>query len=130
MKEVEKRELLEQQRKIFEAGAQRADKRTGSFSFLTWPFFIAPLIASEEFLAATFKSAAAKEEDAKAAQAGAALQAAHDTPRKRAQKIKRPRGPPPRRRRMRHSSIRPTFLRSRMNTCPSRARPAAKLPPP
>ena len=60
-KEVEKRELIEEQRKIFEAGAQRADKRTGSFSFLTWSFFIAPLIACEEFIAATFKSAAAGE---------------------------------------------------------------------
>src|SRR3979490_386209 len=78
MNEVEKRELFEQQRKIFEAGAQRTDKRTGSFSFLTWPFFIAPLIAGEEFLAATFKSAAA--EDARAAQAGAAPQAANDDP--------------------------------------------------
>src|SRR3979411_1392685 len=78
MNEVEKRELFEQGRKIFEAGAQRADKRTGSFSFLTWPFFIAPLIAGEEFLAATFKSAAA--EDARAAQAGAAPQAANDDP--------------------------------------------------
>jgi len=53
MNEIEKRELIEQRRKIFEAGTQRADKRTGSFSFLTWPFFIAPLIAGEEFLAAT-----------------------------------------------------------------------------
>src|SRR3979411_65685 len=78
MNEVEKRELFEQGRKIFEAGAQRADKRTGSFSFLTWPFFIAPLIASEEFLAATFKSAATKEQDAKALQAGAAPRAAND----------------------------------------------------
>src|ERR1700736_4597615 len=78
MNEIEKRELFEQQRKIFEAGAQRADKRTGSFSFLTWPFFIAPLIAGEEFLAATFNSAAAEEEDARAAQAGAAPQAAND----------------------------------------------------
>src|SRR6185436_6144950 len=52
------------------------DKRTGSFSFLTWSFFIAPLIACEEFLASTFKSAAA--EDAKAAQLGAAPQAAND----------------------------------------------------
>ena len=60
MNAVEKRELFEQQQKIFEAGAQRADKRAGSFSFLTWPFFIAPLIASEEFLAATFNSAAAE----------------------------------------------------------------------
>ena len=80
MNEIEKRELFEQQQKIFEAGAQRADKRTGSFSFLTWSFFIAPLIACEEFLAATFKSAAAEEEDAKAAQAGAAPQAANDDP--------------------------------------------------
>src|ERR1700730_16409512 len=72
MNEIEKRELIEQRRKIFEAGTQRADKRTGSFSFLTWPFFIAPLIAGEEFLAATFKSAAAKEQDAKPLQAGAA----------------------------------------------------------
>src|SRR3981189_249630 len=80
MNEVEKRELFEQERKIFEAGAQRADKRTGSFSFLTWPFFIAPLIASEEFLAATFKSSAAEEEDAKAARAGAAPQAENDDP--------------------------------------------------
>src|SRR4030081_217449 len=78
--EIEKRELFEQQQMIFEAGAQRADKRTGSFSFLTWPFFIAPLIANEEFLAATFNSAAAEEEDAKAARAGAAPQAADDAP--------------------------------------------------
>src|SRR5437763_4066234 len=78
--EIEKRELIEQQRKIFEAGVQRADKRSGSFSFLTWSFFIAPLIACEEFLAAMFKSAAAEEEDAKTAQAGAAPQAANDHP--------------------------------------------------
>jgi cytoskeletal protein RodZ len=80
MNDVEKRGLFEQQQKIFEAGAQRADKRTGSFSFLTWSFFIAPLIACEEFLAAMFKSAAAVEEDAKTAQAGATLQAANDDP--------------------------------------------------
>jgi hypothetical protein len=80
MNKVEKRELFEQQRKVFEAGVQRADKRTGSFSFLTWPFFIAPLIAGEEFLAATFKSAAAENEDAKAVQAGVAPQAADDPP--------------------------------------------------
>src|SRR4030081_3770082 len=80
MNEVEKPELFEQERKSFEAGVQRADKRAGSFSFLTWPFFIAPLITSEEFLAAMFKSAAALEEDAKAAQAGAAPQAANDHP--------------------------------------------------
>ena len=79
MSEIEKRELFDQQRKIFEAGAQRVDKRAGSFSFLTWPFFIAPLIAGEEFLAATFNSAAA-EEDAKAALAGASQQAANDDP--------------------------------------------------
>src|SRR6266404_2784097 len=81
MKEIEKRELIEQDRKIFEAGVQRADKRSGSFSFLTWSFFIAPLIACEEFLAAMFKPAAAEEEDdAKAAQAGPAPQAAKDDP--------------------------------------------------
>src|SRR5882724_5365962 len=80
MNEIEKRELFEQQRKIFEAGTQRADKRTGSFSFLTWPFFIAPLIANEEFLAATFKTAAAENEDAKAVQAGAIPQAADYPP--------------------------------------------------
>src|SRR6266403_1474620 len=80
MNEVEKRELFEQHRKIFEAGVQRADKRPGSFSFLTWSFFIAPLIACEEFLAAMFKSAAAEEEDAKTAQADAAPQAANDHP--------------------------------------------------
>src|SRR6267378_2600790 len=79
MNDVEKRELFEQQRKIFEAGVQRADKRAGSFSFLIWSFFIAPLIACEEFLAAMFKSAAV-EEDAKTAQAGAAPQAANDHP--------------------------------------------------
>ena len=74
MNDVEKRELFEQERKIFEAGAQRVDRRTGSFSFLTWPFFIAlaPLIANEEFLAATFKSGAPEQEDAKVASAGAA----------------------------------------------------------
>jgi hypothetical protein len=44
----------------FEAGAQRTDKRTGSFSFLTWPFLIAPLIASKEFLLATLNPAAAE----------------------------------------------------------------------
>src|SRR4030088_2025319 len=76
---VEKRELFEQERKIFEAGAQRADKRASSFSFLTWPFFIAPLIACEEFLAAVFKSAAA-DEYAKSAQVGAAPQATNDHP--------------------------------------------------
>ncbi|HXL63149.1 MAG TPA: hypothetical protein VN959_21190 [Mycobacterium sp.] len=59
---------------------QRADKRSGSFSFLTWSFFIAPLIACEEFLAAMFKSAAAEEEGAKTAQAAAAPQAANDHP--------------------------------------------------
>src|SRR5712671_1564867 len=80
MNDIEKRGLFEQQQKIFEATAQRADKRTGSFSFLTWSFFIAPLIACEEFLAAMFKSAAAVEEDAKTAQAGATLQAANDHP--------------------------------------------------
>jgi hypothetical protein len=80
MREVEKRELIEQERKIFEAGVQRADKRSGSFSFLTWSFFIAPLIACEEFLAAPFKSAAAEEEDAKAARAGATPPAANDDP--------------------------------------------------
>src|SRR5258708_22802681 len=80
MNEIEKRELFEQQRKIFEAGVQRADKRSDSFSFLTWSFFIAPLIACEEFLAAIFKSAAAEEEDAKTAQAGAAPQGANDHP--------------------------------------------------
>jgi hypothetical protein len=80
MNDVEKRELFEQQQKIFEAGVQRADKRAGSFSFLTWSFFIAPMIACEEFLAAMFKSAAAVEEDAKTAQAGAAPQAANEHP--------------------------------------------------
>jgi len=82
MNDIEKRDLFEQERKIFEAGAQRVDKRTGSVSFLTWPFVtaIAGLIAGEEFLAATFKSASAEEGDAKAAQAGAALQAANDDP--------------------------------------------------
>ena len=40
--EVETRELFEQQVKNFEAGAQRTDKRTGSFSFLTWPLTTAP----------------------------------------------------------------------------------------
>src|SRR5260370_20680142 len=80
MNEIEKRELLEQQRKIFEAGAQRADKRTGSFNFLTWSFFLAPLMASDESLAATLKFAAAEEEYGKAAQAGAAAPAANDYP--------------------------------------------------
>src|SRR3954466_11066506 len=78
MTEVEKRELLEHQQKIFEAGAQRADKRTGSFSFLTWPFFIASLIAGEEFLAATLKAEAGQEEDGKATRTGVAMQAAYD----------------------------------------------------
>ena len=78
--EIEKRELTEQQQKILEAGAQRADKRTGSFSFLTWPFFIAPLIAGEEFLSATLKAAAGEEEDGKATQASAALQGINDEP--------------------------------------------------
>src|SRR3954468_13629835 len=80
MNEVEKHELFEQERKIFEAGVQRADKRSGSFNFLTWSFFIAPLIACEEFLVATFKSAAAEQEAAKTAQAGAASQAVNDDP--------------------------------------------------
>ena len=56
------------------------DKRAGSLSFLTWPFLIAPLIAGEEFLAAAFNPAAAKEQ-AKAALAGAAQHAANgDSP--------------------------------------------------
>jgi hypothetical protein len=80
MSKIEKRELIEQQCKILEAGAQRADKRTGSFSFLSWSFFIAPLIASKESLAAAGKSLAAAEEDAAAAQKGAALHAADDDP--------------------------------------------------
>src|SRR3981189_2525505 len=80
MNDVEKRELFEQKGKIFEAGGRRGDKRSGSFGFLTWSFFIAPLIACEEFLAAPFKSAAAEEEDAKAVRAGAAPQAANDHP--------------------------------------------------
>jgi hypothetical protein len=70
MSKTEKRELIEQRRKIFEAGAQRVDRRTGSFSFLTWSFFLAPLIAVEAFLSSTFGSAAGEEEDAKAVQAG------------------------------------------------------------
>src|SRR3954463_138755 len=78
MTEVEKRELLEHQQKIFEAGAQRADKRTGSFSFLTWPFFIAPLIAGEEFLSSMLRAEAGQEEDGKAAQASAVLQGIDD----------------------------------------------------
>jgi len=80
MNDVEKHELFEQGRKIFEAGVQRADKRSGSFNFLTWSFFIAPLIACEEFLVATFKSAAAELEVAKTAQAGTASQAENDDP--------------------------------------------------
>jgi len=79
MSEIEERDLFEQERKIFEAGAQRTDKRTGSFSFLTWPFFIAPLIASESFSdAATLSSGAPEDEDGKAAQASVALQSAND----------------------------------------------------
>jgi hypothetical protein len=80
MNEIEKRELFEQQQKIFEARAQRMAKRSGSFNFLTWAFFIAPVIACEEFFAATFKSAAAEEQDAKAARSGASPQAANDDP--------------------------------------------------
>jgi hypothetical protein len=72
MNKIEKRELVEQQRKIFEAGAQRVDRRTGSFTFLTWSFFLAPLVAVEEFLSSTIRSAAAEEENARAAQAAAA----------------------------------------------------------
>src|SRR5258708_29363372 len=89
MNEIEKRELLEQQRTIFEAGAQRADKRTGSFNFLTWSFFLAPLRASGESLAATLKFAAAEEEYGKAAQAGAAGQAAEPDPPARDRPLQR-----------------------------------------
>ncbi|MCK1512711.1 hypothetical protein IVB22_08990, partial [Bradyrhizobium sp. 190] len=78
MIEVEKRELFEQERKIFEAAVQRADKRSGSFNFLTWSFFIAPLTACDEFLVGIFKSAAAEQEVVKTAQAGAAPQEAND----------------------------------------------------
>src|SRR4051794_27522041 len=80
MNEVEKHELFEQERKIFEAGVQRADKRSGSFNFLTWSFFIAPLVACGEFLFATFKSAAAEQEVARTAQADTTSQAANDDP--------------------------------------------------
>ncbi|WP_338320099.1 hypothetical protein, partial [Bradyrhizobium ottawaense] len=98
MQQVEKRELFEQERKIFEAGVQRADKRSGSFSFLTWSFFIAPLIACEEFLAAPFKSALAEQEDATAAQAGAGPQRANgelpsSDPAKPGAEDERPKGP-------------------------------------
>src|ERR1700751_4825262 len=72
MNRIQKRELVEQQRKIFEAGAQRVDKRTGSFTFLTWSFFLSPLVAVEEFLSSTFRPAAAGDENAGAAQAAAA----------------------------------------------------------
>ncbi|WP_271498113.1 hypothetical protein, partial [Bradyrhizobium sp. CCBAU 11357] len=98
MQQVEKRELFEQERKSFEAGVQRADKRSGSFNFLTWSFFIAPLIACEEFLAATFKSALAEHEDATAAQAGAGPQRTNDElpasdPAKPGAEDERPKGP-------------------------------------
>ncbi|MGY3361248.1 hypothetical protein ACVWZK_007911 [Bradyrhizobium sp. GM0.4] len=98
MHQVEKRELFEQERKIFEAGVQRADKRSGSFSFLTRSFFIAQLVACEEFLAAPFKSALAKQEDATAAQAGAGPQGANDElpasdPAKPGAEDERPKGP-------------------------------------
>ena len=72
MNRIQKRELVEQQRKIFEAGAQRVDRRTGSFTFLTWSFFLAPLIAVQEFLSSTLRPAAAEDENAGAAQAAAA----------------------------------------------------------
>ncbi|HJY89886.1 MAG TPA: hypothetical protein VJ255_06380, partial [Candidatus Acidoferrum sp.] len=72
MNRIQKRELVEQQRKIFEAGAQRVDKRTGSFTFLTWSFFLAPLVAVEEFLSSALRPAAAGDENAGAAQAAAA----------------------------------------------------------
>jgi hypothetical protein len=39
---------------------------------LTWSFFLAPLIAVEGFLSSTLRSAAAEEENARAAQAAAA----------------------------------------------------------
>ena len=77
MNEIEKRELIEQQRKILETGTQRADRRSGFFSFLTWPFFIAPLFASEDFLAATQKARAGEPEDSKAHSASLSLQAAN-----------------------------------------------------
>ncbi|SCB54801.1 hypothetical protein GA0061098_103069, partial [Bradyrhizobium shewense] len=98
MQQVEKRELFEQERKIFEAGVQRADKRSGSFSFLTWSFFIAPLIACEEFLAAPFKSALAEHEDATAAHAGAGPQRTNgelpsSDPAKPGAEDERPKGP-------------------------------------
>ena len=93
MNEIEKRELIEQQRKILETGTQRADRRSGFFSFLTWPFFIAPLFASEDFLAATQKARAGEPEDLKAHSASLSLQAAN-TPasdsRKRALRMRRP----------------------------------------
>src|SRR6478609_3525812 len=79
MEKIEKRELVEQQRKIFEAGVQRADKRSGSFSFLTWAFFLAPLLASKSFVAAMEKPAAA-DEHATAAHQSTAPHAANDDP--------------------------------------------------
>jgi hypothetical protein len=62
MNKIEKRELVEQQRNVFEAGMRRADKRTGSFSFLTWAFFLAPLMVSKEFLGGKIVFAAAADE--------------------------------------------------------------------
>lgn len=80
MIKIEKRELIEANRKIFEAGAQRAEKRTGSFNFLTWSFFLAPLITGKEFLVAMGSSWPAAEGDAIADQKGVALHAANNDP--------------------------------------------------
>jgi hypothetical protein len=74
---IEKRELIEQRRKVFEAGTQRVDKRTGSPSFLTWAFFIAPLIAGRDFLDLG-RQAAAAEEHATAAHKSSAVHPAND----------------------------------------------------
>ncbi len=73
MSNIEKREIIEQRRKIFESGTQRADKRTGSFNFLTWAFFIAPLIVSKDLLAAGGKPTATSEDHAEAPHKGAVL---------------------------------------------------------
>ena len=137
MNEIEKRELFEQQQKIFEARAQRMAKRSGSFNFLTWAVLHCPADCvrrvSRRHIQIRGCRGAGRE-----SRSGQARRRRRRTtirrrviPRKRAaQRMRRPKRPPPRRRRVRPSSIRPGFCRSRMMMHSSRAPPAAKLSSP
>lgn len=93
-----KARVLRTRAEDFRSRSAACRQAISSFSFLTRSFFIAQLVACEEFLAAPFKSALAKQEDATAAQAGAGPQGTNDElpasdPAKPGAEDERPKGP-------------------------------------